>query len=333
MPPLVSVNIPCYNCEKYIKSAIDSILQQSYSNIEVIVVNDGSTDSSASIVKQCTDKRIKLIENKVNMGVVATRNTALEASSGEFIAILDGDDISYPTRIEKQVKYLCNNPEFAMVGSWLEVVDSNGTLTGEIRKTPAYSEILSVQMLFQNCFGQSTVMAKRSIINKYMYSSDYRQAEDYDLWLRITNDYKTSNLQEPLVKYRVHHESISTNTIVMNDGIKYAINAQLGKIGIKPDAVDLNAHLVLMGILRADEVPYADIIIWVNKLYKHLAKLGYGKEGKLKCYFTELISINSKKYPLNEPINRSDYIEGIYSYKNRFLRYFRKIIEKTLNIK
>lgn len=335
MQPLVSVNIPCYNCEKYIRSAIDSILQQSYQNLEIIVVNDGSTDSSAEIVRQYSDKRIKFIDNKVNKGVVVTRNLAINASNGEFLAILDSDDISCQNRIEEQVAFLVNNQEFAMVGSWLQVIDSDGLMTGEIRKTPAYSEILSVQMLFQNCFGQSSIMARRSIINNYMYSSDYRQAEDYDLWMRISNDYKVSNIQKPLVKYRVHAESISTNTTVMNDGIKYAINAQFEKIGLKPDTSELNAHFVMMGIYNADEVPYGDIVAWVNKLYRHLVKSQCGSDESLKYYFTELMSINSKKYSMNETIgflNRGEFTDGIYCYKKIFLRYLRKTIEKTANI-
>lgn len=144
--PLVSVNMPCYNCSKYIKQSIDSILNQTYTNFELIIIDDGSTDNSVEVIKEFSDKRIKLFENITNQGIVYSRNRAVENSKGKYIAILDSDDIAYPTRIEKQLNFMESNPDFAMTGTWFDIIDENGIFNGEIVKLPIDSNLIKTQL-------------------------------------------------------------------------------------------------------------------------------------------------------------------------------------------
>ena len=130
--PLVSVVMPVYNGEKYLKEAIDSVLSQSYQNIELVIVNDGSTDSGSQIVKKYTDPRIRFVENESNSGIVYSRNKGLESATGKYVATLDSDDIALPDRIEKQVLFLENNSEYGMCGTFFSTIDSAGMFVKKV---------------------------------------------------------------------------------------------------------------------------------------------------------------------------------------------------------
>ena len=124
--PLISINMVVFNGSKFILEAIQSILNQSYVNFELIIVNDGSVDSTAAVINSFSDSRIRVITLEKNTGVVNARNTALKASKGDYIAILDADDISFSNRLEVEVRFLESNPEFGLVGGRAEMIDENG---------------------------------------------------------------------------------------------------------------------------------------------------------------------------------------------------------------
>jgi len=207
--PMVSINMSCYNCSKFIKQSIESILNQTFTDFELIIVDDGSTDNSIEIIKGFPDKRIKLFENDINQGIVFSRNRAIEHSQGKYIAILDSDDIAYSTRLEKQVSFMELNPDFAMTGTWFDIIDENGEFNGEVIKFPIENKLIKTQLFFGNYFGQSTMMIRREIFDEFRYDKFYLQAEDYFLWVQIANKYKVANLQESLVQYRIHKKSIT----------------------------------------------------------------------------------------------------------------------------
>ena len=124
--PLVSVVMPLYNAEKYVGEAVESVLSQSYTNFELIIVNDASTDKSVAQVKRIVDRRIVIIENEKNLGIVASRNRGLALAKGKYIAVLDSDDIALPNRLEKQEAFLEANPEYGICGSYYHVINGNG---------------------------------------------------------------------------------------------------------------------------------------------------------------------------------------------------------------
>ena len=124
--PLVSVVIPVYNSEKYLQLAIDSILSQTYTNLELILMNDVSTDSSKEICLSNKDPRVLYFENEKNLGIALTRNAGFSKAKGKYIAILDNDDISLPERLERQVEFLENHPDYGMCGTFYSVIDGEG---------------------------------------------------------------------------------------------------------------------------------------------------------------------------------------------------------------
>jgi glycosyltransferase involved in cell wall biosynthesis len=213
---LVSVLIPVYNSEKYIDNAIKSILLQTYNNVEVIVVNDGSSDHSESLINKLvqTNNKVKYYSNPENLGISKTRNIALSYCNGEYIALLDSDDICAPNRIEKQVKFLKKNTEFKAVSSWkLEF----GTNTPKLYKYKQDFETLKCVSIFYNPVSHAASMFISSALKDIGYDENYPYAEDYQMFLRFIQKYKISSLQETLYFYRIHkNQSIgSKNSLVI----------------------------------------------------------------------------------------------------------------------
>lgn len=246
--PKVSVVIPVYNGEHYLGTAIDSILAQTYTDFELVIINDGSTDHSSKLISEYDDFRIRIIENETNLGLTATRNIGLENSKGEYIAILDCDDYAHSNRLAEQVTYLDDNPDFALVGSWAEVLrdDVHGDGEFEILKFDAPVEHIPSILLFSNYFVQSSVMLRKSVIPEPAYR-DFAPAEDYDLWVRLAKEHKLGILQYPLVRYRIHELNISQRQAsIQEEAVREIISAQLHALGIKPSNEEMELHRLLV---------------------------------------------------------------------------------------
>ncbi len=208
--PKVSVIMSVFNGERYIKQAIKSILNQTYLDFEFIIINDGSTDNTADILKEFKDKRIKIINNKTNLGLTASLNKAISLARGEFIARMDADDISLPYRFEYQVEFLENNPDIALVGSSYYVCDEKDEIKSivEVLTDP---DDLKQGLEKQNWFGHGTVMLRKTALDIVgNYDESYKYAQDYDLWLRIANKFNIANIKEPLYIWRKTKENISS---------------------------------------------------------------------------------------------------------------------------
>lgn len=194
---LVSVIIPVYNVEKYVEDAIASIQNQTYNNLEIIVIDDGSIDNTYNIVEKLAkdDNRIKLYKNENNLKIVKTLNRALSLANGEYIARMDGDDISAPDRIEKKVRYLGENKEFDLVGCSMKAIDIYGN---EIGQTVHYSN----QNLLLECLECATPashiwVARKSLYDKLYGYREISGVEDYDFLLRMTSaGFKYTNLED-----------------------------------------------------------------------------------------------------------------------------------------
>ena len=206
--PRVSVLMPAYNAEKYIGESIDSILGQTFDDFELIIVNDGSTDNTAEIVRKYArqDTRIKFIDNKKNAGVAKTRNQLLDAACGEYIAFQDSDDISRPYRLATQVKFLDSHPDISVLGAAMETFPEYETV----------SYIENPKLLdfyIANAVSNAVVMFRKSDIDKYgfRYNEKYQTCEDYDFWVRVVRVLKIHNLRDVLINYRVLPQSLSHN--------------------------------------------------------------------------------------------------------------------------
>lgn len=207
---LVSVVIAAYNCEKYIKDSINSILSQSYHNFEVVIVDDGSTDQTIDTILSIDDNRIKLFRNDKNRGIPYTRNRLLEYSKGDYIAVLDADDIADSTRLQKQVDFLSENEEIDVAGSYYKVF---GNKFSRVIKTPFRKpDEIHCYLMFYNNIANPTVMFKKEFIDKHniQYDEKFFVAQDYEFWTRIiSSGGKIAIIPEALTKYRVGHSNIS----------------------------------------------------------------------------------------------------------------------------
>ncbi len=267
--PKVSVIMPVYNSEKYVREAIDSILSQTYSDFELIIINDGSTDSSVDIVKSYNDRRIRFINNVSNSGLAVTRNQGLKLARGEYIANLDSDDRSYPERIERQVKLLDIKPDFGLVGTYVEPIDKNGHATlHDIWSFPANADEIPAILFFNNYFAQSATMIRKSALREMGYRLDLPPAEDYDLWIRISENSRVWNLHEVLTQLRSHESNTSQihkddYPIIMPKIYTY----QLTRLGVSFNQTELYDHyLFCSGQYRATTESTDRLMNWLCKL-------------------------------------------------------------------
>ncbi|MBD2526706.1 glycosyltransferase [Nostoc sp. FACHB-133] len=208
--PKVTVLMPVYNGEIYLREAIDSILSQTFQDFEFLIINDGSTDSTREIVCSYEDPRIRLIDNDYNLGLTQSLNKGLKLAEGEFIARQDADDISEPERLVKQVDFLETHPEVALVGTWYKQIDTQGNLICECQ-LPYDCTQIRWGLLFYSPFIHSAVMLQKSAVLEQIgfYNEVAIHAEDYELWCRIALRLKIANLSDYLIKWRVHPSSVT----------------------------------------------------------------------------------------------------------------------------
>jgi len=208
--PQVSVVIPVWNGERYLKEAIESVLAQDFCDFELIIVDDGSTDKSTKVAEGFLDDPRISIRRQSNAGVVSARNTGLLAARSEFVAFLDADDVAKPLRLSKQFNYLKGHPEVAVVGSHIShfTADQGAYRTQEF---PVGVSQVAHALAIGNPLAQPAVMLRKSMVAAV---GGYREAfkhgaEDYDLWLRLSERYLLDNLPEVLTLYRIHADSLT----------------------------------------------------------------------------------------------------------------------------
>ena len=253
--PKISVIMSVYNGEKYLKEAIESILNQAFTDLEFIIVNDGSTDKSLEIIQSYNDERIKIINNEKNIGLVKSLNKALQFVKGEYIARQDADDSSLPNRLKLQLEFLEKHPEVALLGTGIYVINENGeTIERRIMHPNPKRSLLK-----GNRFIHGSVMFKKSVIDEVgTYNETLRYSQDYELWLRISKKYDVRNLTAPLYKLRMHKSSILSRKV--EEQQMYAVLAQkLAMNEIKEETLrDLqdNPPLFYQTLNRSDKIMF-----------------------------------------------------------------------------
>lgn len=204
--PLVSVVIPAYNVEKFIRETVMSALAQSYQNVEVIVVNDGSTDDTQAILASIKDSRLKVLNTK-NSGVSAARNLGIEQSAGEWVAFLDGDDLWITEKLEKQMSFVSEDVAWSHTDSIFVGKNQVGTVCASDLSEMAQGEAFD-KLLICNTITTSTVIAKKSLLMRAgLFRTDLASLEDWDLWLKMARLEPIGFLKESLTKYLVHDNS------------------------------------------------------------------------------------------------------------------------------
>lgn len=288
--PLVSVIIPCYNAEKYVEEAVRSIMNQSYKNLEIIVTDDCSSDNTLMILETLAaeDSRIKVIKNKENLKIVKSLNNMIEIAQGKYIARMDADDISLPERIEKQVNFMEENPEYGVCGTNALHIDENGKIIG-YRRLPNTDEEISFFKIFYSPLYHPSVLYVANLVKENLYSSDYPIAEDYELWFRLQDGEKIKfyNIQDFLLQYRINQfqssKTLNQKQVMSSKKIlqEYVQN------------IPLESHLKLF-YSNQDILTYGDLK-YATSIIKHIKTQKY----KYSYYvFIKIIYklINEKQY-------------------------------------
>lgn len=209
--PFVSVLLCVYNGEPYISAAIESVLQQTFADFELVIINDGSRDRTHEILEEFAkkDSRVRVMHQE-NAGLTSALNTGLALCRGRWIARQDDDDISLPQRLEKQVQYLRAHENVGLLGTACDVIDVAGNVL-PMQETPLYTthHELCLELQCRNPFVHTSVMFKRELIQRVGgYSEDYPAAEDYECWLRMSNITQLAQLSEKLVQRRISPQMI-----------------------------------------------------------------------------------------------------------------------------
>ncbi|MDP2385902.1 MAG: glycosyltransferase [Bacteroidota bacterium] len=315
--PLISVILPVYNSEAYIRESIESILNQTYSNFEFLILNDGSKDKSEEIILSYGDPRIKYYKHP-NCGLAGTLNRGIELSKGDFIARQDQDDISLPQRFEKQLNFLVTNPDVVMVGTRASVFIDGGKVI-KYHDHATDSAVLKFDLMFNNPFVHSSVMFKKSVLEKTgNYTVDRNFFEDYNLWSKMAWHGKLVNLKDVLVEYRHHEKGMS------KDAAYFSKNALYNQCTLNIETLMGEKSVVvndMLALMHKDYTLYrgtekAEIYQYLQKMAEKIISQHKGSEN--------LVSQRLKQYK-----NIMGYCFNIYkrklAEKNRLKMFFLKL--------
>jgi len=215
-PPKITVLIPVYNAQEYIGASIASILNQTFRDFELLIINDGSTDDTASVIDTFSDPRIRVFHNEKNLGIIDTPNRGIELARGDYIARMDADDIAYPKRLSKQIAFMERHSQIQILGA--SIMPFGRKRINLPWHNPSDHKEIQAGFLFGSPIASSTVMMRRSFLNKHhlRYDPRFPLCEDYYLWVRATGLGQAANLREPLVRYRFHPNQITQTNLVDN---------------------------------------------------------------------------------------------------------------------
>ena len=284
MCPEVSVIMSVYNGEKYLGEAIDSILNQTFTDFEFIIVDDGSIDRSADIIRSYKDSRIKLIQQE-NRGASCGRNRGIQESKGEYIACMDADDISLPQRLEKQVDFLEKHPDIGIVGTWAIMMTEKGEDI-YIAEIPQNDLELRELLAKTSPFFHSSVVFRRTLFDSCgPYPEDFKRAsvEDWILWHQFATGTKLANIGEPLFRYRIRLTGAINRTKNEVKKLRTIVYRYLKNGRISPEDVSFMKLLQSRGSNKKREADYwlkcGDMFLSIKK--DHLKARGMLKKGLL----------------------------------------------------
>jgi len=291
--PLVSVLIPCYNVEKYVEESVNSILNQTYTNLEVIAINDCSTDKTGELLDKLASKdaRITVVTNEENLKLIRTLNKGIALCKGEYIARMDADDISLPTRIEKEVDFLERHSDHDIVSTQFYAFRSENPNKKDLNHSPVHDDQLRAYMLFRSGICHPAVMIRKRIFTELglKFELEYLHVEDYALWSEAMYKTKLGNLVEPLLLYRVHqHQVSSLHEDLQTDNKKKVFRIHCQHLGLPFDDefIDIYASV-------AECVPLYSTFDYLDKC---------------EAFMVSLLELNKRKTFCDER-----YLEGLLS--------------------
>jgi len=264
---MISVVMSAYNSEKYIKEAIESILNQTFTDFEFIIINDASTDSTESIIKSFDNPMIKLIKNEKNLGLTKSLNIGLDLAKGKYIARMDADDISIPERFQKQFDLMEKNPDIDICGTWYEFI---GEKSGVVRYPELDDEIKS-NLMFHDCICHPSVFIRKESLDKHelKYNEEFKYAQDYELWCRVRKTLKFANIPCVLLKYRIVNTDKDSDKLREQSGLTdVVLKKNLDDSGVSLN--DKEKELFCLYIARESKVGDSSEILETLEVVKKL---------------------------------------------------------------
>lgn len=260
--PRLSVVIPVFNRAHLVQRAIDSVLAQDFTDFDLLVIDDGSTDASAEVVERNSDPRLRLIRNPENLGIPRTRQRGLDEARGAYIALLDSDDRMRPNRLAQQVAFMDAHPEIATLGGSVQKYYPDGRRAGR-RVRPSDPDVLRVWMLFRTPHANTTLMGRTDILRRYGYDPDFPVSEDFDLAARLARHHRAANLPQVLTDMLEHDGRTSGQSAERNAVTKSAImRYQLAALGVAFDEDDLERHYRLSRVRPEHLARWPDYADW-----------------------------------------------------------------------
>lgn len=287
--PKVSVIMPSYNKAEYIGEAINSILNQTWEDFELIVIDDCSTDRSADVVKGIKDFRIKFLQNSENIGIAANRNKGLELAQGEYIALLDADDISPDYRLKDEVEYLDQHPGIAAVYGGCQEIGSNGEFKGLYVSTLHNPDFIRARLLIRDIIPNGSCMYRKSFVidHNIAYEDGYYGMDDYLFWVRCSVKGKIVGIPETLLYWR-NFEDNTTNRLLDNQRRKekyneiHRIALELNGFVLRDSELELyNKVLSEQPYVIPNEAELQSFFSIVNKLISQAKEKSGGREWEL----------------------------------------------------
>jgi glycosyltransferase involved in cell wall biosynthesis len=264
--PRVTVVIPVYNRAQYVREAIDSILRQTYSDFELLLIDDGSTDGTGEVLRSYADERVRLVSHQSNLGIPRTRNEGVRLARGDYVAFLDSDDVAYSTRLERQVAFLDTHPDFAAVGAWVSWMDGTGRPISRVKRKPVSSREIAALRLLRSGVENSASMGRTTILRNYPHNEGCDVVSDFELWARIATRHKLSNLPEVLVRRRLHGGQITKLKAEAIGLVRQAIYAdQLARLDVAFTPKDLERHGKLRGMQKRNFTPDRSYVDWAER--------------------------------------------------------------------
>ena len=262
----VTVLIPVRNRERYVGAAIESALAQTLRDLEVLVVDDASSDGTRDVVRSFADPRVRLVENETHLGIPGTRNRGVDLARGEYLAFLDSDDQALPERLERQVRFLEGHPDYGAVGSWIEWMDEEGRPLGRVKRKATDSDRIRAERLFRSCLENSAATARTELLRKLRHRERFTFGSDYDVWARMAADHAMATLPEVLVRRRTHGGRTTRGQEQRIKEIRLGIFAdQLDTFGVAYGAEDLERHYLLRRMHKLGFRPDAAYVDWAER--------------------------------------------------------------------
>ena len=265
----VTVLMSVFNGEQYLKEAIDSVLNQTYQNFDLLIINDGSTDNSLKIVQSYKDPRIKLINNDQNLGLIKSLNIGVSLIQSDYIIRMDSDDICLPNRIEVQLNFMDLHPEVGASGSHYFQLKEDKQFEIDL---PISSEEIRSFLIFNCPLAHPTTIIRKQILDKYhiRYETGYLYSEDYYFWLQISKVSQLRNLNDCLIYYRMHANQITGNPYKAKgrlDSVTKIRSILLEELSIQFTTKEMHIHnLIADGHRPANQLEFQQVEPWLEKL-------------------------------------------------------------------